>query len=97
MFGPDSISEGDYFSTLAIESYMASYACGKGNHSIHLMVLVVARTFATKQVNTIFTMLYGDYIGDWDSPDNFLRASLASEPSILTAAWVGAPTLVYAP
>jgi hypothetical protein len=36
-------------------------------------------------------MLYGDYIGDWDSPDNFLRASLASEPSILTAAWVGHP------
>ncbi|MCB0702319.1 MAG: hypothetical protein R2863_04780 [Candidatus Kapaibacterium sp.] len=91
MFGPDSISEGDYFSTLAIESYMASYACGKGQPFDSLDGVGSSKDFATKQVNTIFTMLYGDYIGDWDSPDNFLRASLASEPSILTAAWVGHP------
>lgn len=91
MFGPDSISEGDYFSTLANESYMASYACGKGQPFDSLDGIGSSKDFATKPVNTIFTMLYGDYIGDWDSPDNFLRASLASEPSILTAAWVGHP------
>ena len=91
MFGPDSISEGDYFSTLANESYMASYACGKGQPFDSLAGVGSSKDFATKPVNTIFTMLYGDYIGDWDSPDNFLRASLASEPSILTAAWVGHP------
>ncbi len=91
MFGPDSISEGDYFSTLENESYMASYACGNGQTFDSLGDVGSSKDFATKQVNTIFTMLYGDYIGDWDSPDNFLRASLASEPSILTAAWVGHP------
>ncbi len=91
MFGADSISEGDYFSTLANESYMASYACGKGQPFDSLDGVGSSKDFATKQVNTIFTMLYGDFIGDWDSPDNFLRASLASEPSILTAAWVGHP------
>ncbi|MFA7327487.1 MAG: T9SS type A sorting domain-containing protein [Candidatus Kapaibacterium sp.] len=91
MFGPDSISEGDYFSTLADESYMASYACGNGQPFDSLGGVGSSKDFATKQVNTIFTMLYGDYIGDWDSPDNFLRASLASEPSVLTAAWVGHP------
>lgn len=91
MFGPDSITEGDYFTTLENESYMASYACGKGQPFDSLDGVGSSKDFATRQVNTIFTMLYGDYIGDWDSPNNFLRASLASEPSILTAAWVGHP------
>lgn len=91
MFGPDSIAEGDYFSTLDSESYMASYACGVGHPFDSLDGVGSSKDFATRQVNTIFTMLYGDYIGDWDSPNNFLRAALASEPSILTAAWVGHP------
>jgi hypothetical protein len=36
-------------------------------------------------------MLFGSYFGDWDSPNNFLRAGLASSSSVLTCAWAGRP------
>jgi hypothetical protein len=91
MFGPDSIDEADYFTTLENESYLASYACGVGEPFDSLAGVGTSDDFANRRVNTVFTMLYGDYIGDWDSPNNFLRASLASEPSILNVAWVGHP------
>ena len=91
MFGPDSIDEADYFTTLENESYLASYACGVGEPFDSLSGVGTSDDFANRQVNTVFTMLYGDYIGDWDSPNNLLRASLASEPSILNVAWVGHP------
>jgi hypothetical protein len=34
-------------------------------------------------------MLFGSYFGDWDVPDNFLRAPLATTTYGLTCAWVG--------
>ena len=50
-----------------------------------------ARYNAIKNVNSIFTMLLGSYLGDWDSQDNVMRATLASKPSILTCCWSGRP------
>ncbi|MBK8498064.1 MAG: hypothetical protein IPL52_04425 [Flavobacteriales bacterium] len=38
----------------------------------------------------VFNMSVGSYFGDWDNPDNFLRASLASGNSLVHA-WSGMP------
>jgi hypothetical protein len=48
-------------------------------------------TLGTNDPKVVFTMLFGSYFGDWDSQDNFLRASLATPSYTLTSAWVGRP------
>ena len=45
---------------------------------------------AVDSLQSVFTFLFGSYFGDWDSPDNFLRAALASG-TILSNAWSGRP------
>jgi hypothetical protein len=51
----------------------------------------VTADFATNQVNSVFTLLFGSYFGDWDVQNSFLRAPLASSPWALTCAWAGRP------
>src|SRR5258706_2123884 len=85
---PDSISSQDYFTTLGSNSYQWSYGCGGGSYTSCGGVGSTSN-FAADTVQTIFTMVFGSYFGDWDSQDNFLRAPLAS--GALTSAWAGRP------
>lgn len=85
---PDSISAQDYFTTLSSNSYQWSYGCGGGSYTSCGGVGYTS-DFAANSVQTIFTMVFGSYFGDWDSQDNFLRAPLAS--GALTSAWAGRP------
>jgi len=39
----------------------------------------------------MFMMLFGSYLGDWDSQNNVLRAALASKPAALATMWSGRP------
>ena len=85
---PDSVFALDYFSTLGSNWYQWSYGCGGGSYTSCSGVGNTAN-FAADTVQTIFTMLFGSYFGDWDSQNNFLRSSLAS--GALTSAWAGRP------
>jgi hypothetical protein len=85
---PDSISANDYFTELGSNWYQWSYGCGGGSYTSCGGVGYTSN-FAADTVQTIFTMLFGSYFGDWDSQDNFLRAPLAS--GALTCAWAGRP------
>src|SRR5258706_3937041 len=85
---PDSISSQDYFTTLGSNSYQWAYGCGGGSYTSCGGVGSTSN-FAADTVQTIFTMVFGSYFGDWDSQDNFLRAPLAS--GALTSAWAGRP------
>jgi hypothetical protein len=90
LVGSDSIDELPFFSTLSQDSYLWSYACGGGWYQGAGGVGTTA-DFAADTVKSVFTMLFGSYFGDWDSPDNFLRAPLASAGYALTSCWAGRP------
>lgn len=88
--GYNNIQAGDYLNTLKENSYLWSYGCGAGNFK-NCSGVIGSSDFVSDSLNGIFTMLFGSYFGDWDSPeDNLLRASLA-KGNILTNCWSGRP------
>lgn len=93
MFGVDSVVQADYFSTLRQEPYLWSYGCGSGSH-ISAAGIGTTTDFAQDSLLSIFTMLFGSQFGDWDNPDNFLRAPLASG-NTLTNCWAGNPPWTF--
>jgi hypothetical protein len=90
LVGIENVKAGDFLTSLETENHYWAYGCGGGSY---VSAGGIGRTddFATKELNGIFTMLFGSYFGDWDSKNNFLRAPLASSPSILTCSWAGRP------
>jgi len=92
MFGPDEVYEGD-FTTLNTEAYLWSYGCGGGSYTSCSGVTTTA-DLASTPLQTVFTMLFGSYFGDWDSQDNLLRSALASG-STLTNVWSGRPQFQF--
>ncbi len=89
-FGAKNILKADYFTTLGTSDYLWSLGCG-GSSYTHCGGVGSSSDFATKPVNSVFTILYGSYFGDWDNSNNVLRAPLASENSLLVSFWAGAP------
>ena len=83
---------------LAADSYLWAYGCGAGSPSAIgalgtngpyndlYSIDVVGR-----DVKAVFVMLYGSWFGDWDQPDNFLRAFLATPSLGLAACLAGEP------
>lgn len=94
LLGPDSVFTGDYFTDLSAGSYLWSYGCGGGWYQGAGGVGSTA-SFQTDTVQTVFTMLFGSYFGDWDNQDNFLRAPLAAPGSALTNCWTGRPNAFF--
>lgn len=85
---PGRVSAQDYFTTLNATSSQWSYGCGGGSYTSCSGVGNTSM-FAAAPVQTVFTMVFGSYFGDWDSQNNFLRAPLAS--GALTSVWAGRP------
>lgn len=83
----------DYYTQLKKEWMLWSGGCGGGSYNSCGGVINTTQ-FATDSIKTIFTSLAGSYFGDWDSPNNLLRAALASKPSILASFWGGIPNWV---
>jgi hypothetical protein len=80
----------DWFGSLSTNSYLWGYACGPGTFT---SCGGVGNTsdFGVQDPQVVFTMFFGSYFGDWDSPNNFMRAALGTTNYTLTAAWVGRP------
>jgi hypothetical protein len=89
LVGPGNVTEGDYFTTMTGNSYLWSYGCGGGWYQGASGIGSTA-DFASSDLQGVFTLLFGSYFGDWDTPDNFLRAALA-QGKMLTNAWSGRP------
>ena len=89
MFG-DSVFSRKYMASIKQGNYLFTYGCGAGSYT---NCLGVGNTsdFNNDSINTVFTMLFGSYFGDWDSPNNLLRAPLCSRPSALASVWSGRP------
>ncbi len=90
MFGGDSVSIQDYNTVLETEKYLCSYACGPGSYTSASGVGTTNNLWVAKDIQTVFTLTFGSYFGDWDSQNNFLRAALGSG-DVLTNAWAGRP------
>ena len=81
---------GSYISGLTDGKYLWAYGTGGGSYT---SCGGVGNTsdFVGKNINAIFTMLFGSYFGDWDNQNNILRAALCSDSSALTCCWDGRP------
>ena len=89
-FGPTNTFAGDWLTTLSSRSYLWGYACGAGTYTSEAGVANTAQ-LVTSDPRVVFSMHFGSYFGDWDSPNNVLRAQLATTNYTLTSAWVGRP------
>ena len=94
LVGRDNTFRRDYDSLLT-ESYLWSYGAGGGNYQGASGISNTTR-FSTDSLQTVFTMLFGSYFGDWDVNNNFLRAALASGTT-LSNAWAGRPNWYFHP
>jgi hypothetical protein len=91
LLGASNVKTDDFFITLDTASYMWAYGCGGGTYTSAGGIGNTDNFANAKQVKVVFTMLFGSYFGDWDAQNAFMRAALASQPSILTCAWAARP------
>lgn len=89
LVGPGNITAADYVSSLNAGSYLWSYGCGGGSFT-SAGGIGNSAAIAGSTLQGVFTMLFGSYFGDWDVPNNFLRAPLASG-RVLANVWSGRP------
>ncbi len=89
MFGYDNVKELPYRATLLTGNYLWSYGCGAGSYT-SASGITTTTELANDSLQSIFTMVFGSYFGDWDRSDNLLRATIASG-STLTNAWAARP------
>lgn len=94
LLGNENVREADWFTTLSTSSALWAYGCGSGGYN-HALGVGNSTDFSNTPVNSVFTMLFGSYFGDWDNKNNYLRAPLASNPSALTCSWSGRPHWFY--
>lgn len=93
MFGADQVSPiayNNWFTVLSTNAVLFAYGCGGGTFT---SADGVSRTsdYAGNDPGAVFSFLFGSYFGDWDSTDNLMRASLATQTYTLTCAWAGRP------
>lgn len=79
----------DYRTTMNNNSYMWSYGCGAGSYT-SCSGIGTTTNFASDSLQTVFTMLFGSYFGDWDNSNNILRAVLG-QGTTLNTFWAGRP------
>jgi len=94
MFPPAAITRDDYFTTTRAGSYLWAYGDGGGTYTSAQGVGSTSN-FAAYESKAVFNIFFGSYFGDWDSQNNFLRASLASNGWGLSACWGARPRCYY--
>ncbi len=92
LLSPDSVVNGDYFTDMKTGSYLWSYGCGGGWYQ-GAGGVGNTNNFQSDTVQSVFTLLFGSYFGDWDNQNNFLKAPLASPAPTLVNFWAGRPNI----
>jgi hypothetical protein len=90
MFGQGGAVAGNWVPDLQQNGYLFAYGCGPSSYT-GCGGVASTQDFANRVFHSVFTMLMGSYFGDWDNPNNVLRAPLASEGEILACSWAGFP------
>ena len=94
LLGPDNYSYKD-FDNVENDSYIWVYGCGGGTYTSAGGISTSAN-LAADSIESVFTMLFGSYFGDWDSQNNFLRSAIASG-TVLSCSWSARPNWQYHP
>lgn len=89
LVGFENVVAGDYLTDMSAGSYLWSYGAGGGWYE-GAGGVASTTDLANANLQTVFTMLFGSYFGDWDTRNNFLRAALA-QGTTLTNVWSGRP------
>ena len=85
------VASGMIIPALAAETYQFAYGCGGGTFTSAGGIGSTSPDFTGNPVNGIFTMIFGSYLGDWNTQNNFLRAPLCASTPALTSCWAGRP------
>lgn len=88
--GRDNLFAGDFLTELGTTPWLFGYGSGGGSFSSASGV-ASTNDFATREVLGTFLMIFGSYHGDWNTPNNLLRAAIAGEGHALTCMWGGRP------
>ncbi|GAA4460913.1 hypothetical protein GCM10023093_04570 [Nemorincola caseinilytica] len=91
MVGYDSMVTIPFIASLAAGPYQWAYACGPGSYTSAGGVGTTADIATSGTVNGIFTAVFGSYLGDWNTANNFMRAPLCATVPALTSCWAGRP------
>ncbi|GAB5538358.1 MAG: hypothetical protein Salg2KO_04610 [Salibacteraceae bacterium] len=93
LVGRNAINPSDYRATLDTAGHLFSYGCGGGSFT-SANGIGNSTQLAGDSLLTGFTMLFGSYFGDWDRPNNFMRAALA-QGRTMSISWAGRPHWHY--
>lgn len=89
LVGRKNIKTGNYRNDLTSKPYYFSYGCGAGTNSSCSGIINTTQC-TTDSLQTIFTMVFGSYFGDYNKSNNLLRAVVGSG-SVLSNIWAGRP------
>jgi len=90
LVGKENVLSGKLLNIDTQKPYLWAYGCGPGVYT-SIGGVGSSDDFLKTPVNAMFMMLFGSYLGDWDSQNNVLRAALASKPAALATMWSGRP------
>jgi len=102
LVGPSSVTtltnKGEWIPMLHQNSYLWAYGCGAGSYSsigglgnTGQYQDGITPELVQADIKAIFTMVFGSWLGDWDTEDNIMRAVLATPTEGLTSCWSGRP------
>jgi hypothetical protein len=101
-FGASNITslpeERTWIPTMGTNSCLWAYGCGAGTYtsiggfgSANQYNDGTTTDLVRADAKAVFMLLFGSWLGDWDSEDDMLRSVLATPSFGLTAAWSGRP------
>jgi hypothetical protein len=90
LLGDTNMIESDWQTDLASRGYLWGFGCGSGEYTSCAGVTTTS-DLAAGDPRVVFTMLFGSRFGDWDSPNDLLRAAIATPTYTLTSAWAVRP------
>ena len=96
IFGTQAAQSGNYQSDMSGQSYLWSYGCGAGSYT-NCSGVISSNALVNDSLGTIFTMVFGSYFGDWDSPSNNLLRMVIASGATLTNCWSGRPFWYFHP
>lgn len=95
--GSDNLVFEDVFTQAESEDYLLGYACGPGASTFDNCGGFGNSTKFKTTNAAAFNHIFGSYLGDWDTRNNLMRSSLASQKLGFTCTWSGRPKWVTHP
>ena len=91
-------TQGAWTPVLKNTPYLWSYGCGAGSltsveglGNADAYHNLITSELYTNDIHTVFTLLFGSWMGDWDAKDDIMRCVLALPSYGLASVWSGRP------